>query len=185
MWCYFTTPYTMLRKLLYSVILLSSDKPTWWEKIGYMLKILMVSAPVVWVLKKLHCWYENNSQFLSFVLVAILINMAVGLKYHHKMGTFNWREFFYKNIGLFSSVLLVYILLDMLRISAGDNIVGEGFKIVVQVTTLIYPISKALKNIYILNNKTFPPSFIMDKIYNFEKTGDVKELFKDNNENKL
>jgi hypothetical protein len=55
--------------------------------------------------------------------------------------------------------------------------VGESFKILIQVVTLLYPVSKVLKNIYILSNKQFPPAFIMDKIYNFEKNGDLKDLF--------
>ncbi len=74
-------------------------------------------------------------------------------------------------------LVLVYGLLEMLRITAGNNFVGEGFKVLIQVMTLLYPISKALKNIYILSNKKFPPSFIMDKIYTFEKNGDLNNLF--------
>lgn len=180
MWCYFTNPKDMIKRILYSIILLTSDRPSFMEKIGYWIKLLVASAPVVAFLEYFGFWYKDNSQFVSFILIALLFNMGVGLRYHHKMRTFSWGEFFNKNIAMFVSVISVYILLEMLRLTAGNNIVGETFKVVVQVTTLLYPISKSLKNIYILNQKKFPPAFIMEKIYNFEKNGNIKELFKDN-----
>lgn len=167
----------MIKKLLYSVILLTSDRPTFLERLGYWIKLLLASAPIVAMLEYLGYWYGDNSQFISFVLVALLINMGVGLKYHHKMGTFSWKDFFNRNIAMFISVITVYVLLEMLRITAGKNMVGEVFKVLIQVTTLLYPTSKALKNIYIMNQKKFPPSFIMERIYNFEKNGNIKELF--------
>jgi len=172
-----------LLKIFYSAILLSTDKPSFIEKVQYWAKVLLASAPVVAVLERLGFWYDSNSQFFRFVLIALLINMGVGLWYHLKMKTFSWKEFFSRNILMFVNVLLVYVLLDMLRITAGDNIIGETFKVLIQVTTLLWPASKALKNIYILNQKKFPPAFIMDRLYNFEKNGNIKDLFNDKNDN--
>ena len=82
-------------------------------------------------------------------------------------------------------LIITYILLEMLRLTAGNNLVGEGFKVLIQITTLLYPISKALKNIYVWSEKQFPPQFIMDKIYKFEQTGDLEELLnkKENDNN--
>ncbi len=167
----------MIKKLFFSLILLNSEKPTFFEKVGYWLKLMLASAPIVAALEYFELWYKNNSQFFSFVLCALALNMGVGLRYHLVMKTFSWKEFFSRNIAMFINVLVVYVLLDMLRITAGDNIIGETFKVLVQVTTLLYPVSKALKNIYILNQKKFPPAFIMERIYQFEKNGNVKELF--------
>jgi hypothetical protein len=56
--------------------------------------------------------------------------------------------------------------------------VAEGFRVTIQISTLLYPTSKALKNLYIISNKEFPPGFIMEKLYKFEQTGDVAELYK-------
>jgi hypothetical protein len=109
--------------------------------------------------------------------------MVVGAIFHNKMGTFNWVELFKKNILMWVVLIVVYAMLEMLRLTAGNNFVGESFKILIQVLTLLYPVSKVLKNIYILSNKQFPPAFIMDKIYNFEKNGDLNELF-DTDKNK-
>jgi hypothetical protein len=49
----------------------------------------------------------------------------------------------------------------------------------------IFPASKILKNIYILSNKQYPPSFIMDKIYKFEKDGNVTDLLGKENEDNI
>ena len=71
-----------------------------------------------------------------------------------------------------------------LRITIGDNFISEGFGTIIQISTLLYPTSKALKNLFILSNNQFPPAFIMERLYNFEKTGNLKDLFPDNNEPK-
>ena len=110
--------------------------------------------------------------------------MLVGAFFHNKMGTFNWVEMFKKNVLMWMVLIVVYTMLEMLRLTAGDNFVGEGFKILIQVTTLLYPVSKVLKNIYILSNKQFPPAFIMNKVYDFEKNGNVKDLFDIDNDKK-
>jgi len=174
----------MLRKMFYSIILVADDKPTIYEKLTYLTKLVLTFAPIAFVLDGLNYWYKSNSQFFAFVLGALLINMFVGAWYHRKMKTFSWELFLKRNTLMWAVLIPVYTLLEMLRLTAGVNMIGEGFKVVIQITTLLYPISKALKNFYILSNKQFPPQFIMDKIYNFEKTGDIKEFFnKDKNEN--
>ena len=75
-------------------------------------------------------------------------------------------------------LLLAYTLLESLVLVVGTNMVAEGFRVAIQVSTLLYPTSKALKNLYILSNKEFPPAFIMEKLYKFEQTGDLAELYK-------
>lgn len=167
----------MIRKILYTTILLASDKPTFSEKLQYLVKLLLSLTPVVAFMEYFNVWCTDNSQFITWVIVALATNMGVGIKYHLKMGTFSWKDFFAKNIAMIVNVLVVYVLLDLLRVSAGDNLIAEGFKALIQVTTLLHPVSKALKNIYILNQKKFPPSFIMERLYNFEKTGNLDDLY--------
>ena len=167
MWCYTLPLRLMLKKIFYTVILCAYDKPTWQEKAVYTFKLILTFAPIAFLLDSFNLWYKDNSQFFSFIICALLINMGVGVMFHIKM----WVV-----------LIVTYALLEMLRLTAGNNLVGEGFKVMIQITTLLYPVSKALKNIYIWSEKQFPPQFIMDKIYNFEKTGDIKELF-DNDKN--
>lgn len=166
-----------IKETLCRIILLADNRPSFADKLSYFLNLIVTFSPIAFLLDGLNLWFNNNQQFSSFVLICLLVNLLVGAKFHYKMNTFSWKELLTRNAEMWIVLIIVYALLEMLRITAGNNFVGEGFKIMIQVMTLLYPISKALKNIYILSNKQFPPAFIMDKIYNFEKTGDLKDLF--------
>ena len=68
-------------------------------------------------------------------------------------------------------------MLEMMRLTVPKSIVTDYFGALIQITTLLYPISKILKNIYFLSGEKHPPKFIMDRLYNFEKNGNLKKLF--------
>ena len=166
-----------MKKLLCDIMLIADNKPTITDKFSYFFNIIITFGPIAYLLNGLNIWFQSNQQFSSFVIICLIVNMIVGVWYHQKMRTFSWERFFKRNILMWVVLMLVYLMLEMLRQTAGDNFVGESFKILIQITTLLYPISKSLKNIYILSNKQFPPAFIMEKIYNFEKSGNLKDLF--------
>jgi len=168
---------TYIKETLCRIILLVDSRPSFTDKLSYLVNLIGAFAPVAYLLDGLSFWFKTNQQFSAFVLICLVINMGVGARYHSKMKTFNWKEMLTKNSVMCGVLILVYTMLEMLRLTAGNNVVGEGFKILIQVMTLLYPISKACKNIYILSNKQFPPAFIMDRMYNFEKNGNLKELF--------
>ncbi|MNQ40194.1 hypothetical protein D3C85_538390 [compost metagenome] len=166
-----------IKETLCRIILLADNRPSFTDKISYFFNLIGALAPVAYLLDGLNLWFATNQQFSSFILICLMVNLCVGAVFHNKMGTFDWVELFKKNVLMWVVLIVVYSMLEMLRLTAGNNFVGEGFKVLIQVMTLLYPISKALKNIYILSNKQFPPAFIMDKIYNFEKNGDLKDFF--------
>lgn len=170
---------TMLRKIFCDIILIADNHPTFLEKLKYFITIITAFAPIAYMLDGVSEWFTYNKQFASFVLVCIVANIIIGGLFHHKMKTFNWELFFKRNILMISVLITAYIMLEMLRLTVGQNVFADGFKAIIQVSTLLYPMSKALKNLYILSNKQFPPAFIMDRLYNFEKTGNLKELFPD------
>lgn len=168
---------TYIKETICRTVLLFDHRPTFMDRLIYFFQVIGTFAPIAYLLDGLNFWFKTNQQFSSFILICLLVNMVVGAVFHSKMGTFNWVEMFRKNILMWVVLIVVYAMLEMLRLTAGQNFVGESFKILIQVVTLLYPVSKVLKNIYILSNKQFPPAFIMDKIYTFEKNGDLKDLF--------
>lgn len=168
---------TYFKETLCRIILLVDSRPTFTDKLSYFFQVIGTFAPIAYLLDGLNFWFKTNQQFSSFVLICLVVNMIVGAVYHHRKGTFDWVEMFKKNVLMWVVLIVVYAMLEMLRLTAGQNFIGESFKILIQVTTLLYPISKAMKNVYILSNKQFPPAFIMDKIYNFEKKGDINDFF--------
>jgi len=187
----------MLKKIYYSVILFGCGTKTsgflntlfyndttadsyqvsFGEKIQYLTKLLLTFTPFAFMLEKFNLWLPNNQIFFRTIVYALFANVIVGGWFHYKNKSFKWRIFFRKNIEMWLIILLVYPILEGMKGVTGDNVIGEFFKIAIQLGTLIYPASKVFKNIHILSNKKFPPSFIMDKVYNFEKDGNVKDFF--------
>ncbi|MHC0441624.1 hypothetical protein [Flavobacterium sp. 3-210] len=174
---------TMIVKLLCDIVLIADTRPTFIEKLKYFGLIITTFGPIAWLLEGLTGWYLVNKQFAGFVLLAVVFNLVIGAWYHHKMNSFSWEEFLKKNILMITVLFLSYTMLEMLRLTAGDNFAAESFRIIIQVSSLLYPVSKCLKNLYILSNKQFPPAFIMERLYNFEKTGNLKDLFPDEPKN--
>ena len=50
------------------------------------------------------------------------------------------------------------------------------FKVMVKLMVLLYPLGSALVNLSKVTNGAFPPSGLLKKIKNFEKTGDLESL---------
>jgi hypothetical protein len=163
------------KRIYAAAMLLTAKTPTFWEKTCYFFKLLMACGPVVLILDSLKIWFTGNAVFISAVIGAMLINMVIGIVFHKMQGTFDWWAFIKGNSKLFFGVSVMYCLLEFLRLAAGSTI-GEVLKVVVQTATMLWPVSKSLKNLYIINEKKFPPAFIMEKLYRFEKTGDIREL---------
>ena len=177
------TPFKiMFRKIFCDIILIADNHPSFIEKVKYFFTIIAAFAPIAYILDGVSSWFSVNKQFASFVLFAIACNIVIGWLYHSKMKTFSWEIFFKKNSIMIGVLIVAYILLEQLRITVGTGYVSDGVKAIIQVSTLLYPTSKVLKNLYILSNNQFPPAFIMERLYNFEKTGDLNDLFPEKKE---
>ncbi|MDM1529034.1 hypothetical protein [Myroides odoratimimus] len=151
------------------------------DRADYYLSIIYRIAPIAFVLNLVSWWFNENQQFGQFMCIALIVNMIVGAVFHFKNRSFSWFTFFKRNMYMVGAVSVVYIMLEMLRYTAGDNLAGELFKVMIQITTLLYPTSKVLKNIYIMSNGKYPPEFIMKKLYDFEKNGDLQAFFETKN----
>src|SRR5690606_37982342 len=121
-------------------------------------------------------------QFGNFICIALIVNMIVGVWFHLLNNSFSVKEFLLKNIEMGFVVIIVYIMLEMLRYTIGDNIAGEAFKVLIQCMTLLYPTTKIFKNIFLMTKGKYPPEFLMQRLYNFEKNGDLNEFFKTKND---
>lgn len=166
-----------MKKIFAQIILSSDNNIDMWEKTQYILISIAKIAPFAFVLNGLNIWFKDNQMFFSFIVFALLGNMIAGIWKHRLEKTFNWEEFFKKNITMWVIILLTYPILEMIGLLTGDNVIGEGFKVLIQVATLLYPGSKILKNCYIISNGQFPPEFIMTRLYRFEKTGNTDYIF--------
>lgn len=147
------------------------------ERIKLYIFACLQLAPFAFVINLAQWWIAENQQFAKFMIVILFINMVVGVVFHVRNRTFSFKSFFLQNALMIFSCSCVYVALETLRYTAGENIVGEIFKATIQSMTLCYPISKIAKNIFILTNGQFPAEWLMRKLYNFEKHGDLKKFF--------
>ena len=168
---------SVILRPIYYTLLMTYSKSTLIDKIGYIVYLLTYLMPVGFLVECFDCWFETNKQFLSSVETCIFLNVLVGIWYHLKFKTFRFEDFFWKNIVMILSVIVVYACLEMLRLCAPTSFTTEYFSALIQATTLLYPISKIFKNIYFLTDKKHPPKYIMEKLYNFEKNGRLDDLF--------
>lgn len=202
MWCQFIKISEMLKKIYYSLILIGSSTKipeslqwlnfynvksdfelTFEYKIQLFAKVILVLSPIAFLLEQFNLWFTNNNVFFSVVLWAILANMIFGGWLHWKNGTFKLKILLIKNIEMCLIILMAYPILEGISYVAGENITGQVFKIVIQIATILFPAGKALKNAHILSNYQYPSHFIMERIYNFEKDGNIdKFLGKNNNQ---
>lgn len=147
------------------------------DRLNYFVECLSKSSFALFMYILLCGWYEENKVFSLALSGVFFTNLIVGIIYHIKMKTFDIQEMLTKNLVILFIVSAVYFLLTALSIPLSDNIVGMGFKMVIQFISILYPASKALKNIFILSDGKHPPIFVMKALYNYEKDGKLKDFF--------
>ena len=169
----------LLRLFSQMILMFSTDaKIKWADRIRYIFDSFFHVIPVAILFKMADVWFEDNKQFVAAIFWLLTLNMIVGIFRHLKFKTFNWADFFGKNAIIVFSVVVIYFSLEMLLIILDGFPAIDYFEMVLQAMTLTYPISKICKNVYIISNEKYPPKWLMKKIYNFEKTGDLEKLLK-------
>lgn len=170
---------TLAISMLSELGLARPDSVTTEDKIKEYGEWVLFMTPIAYFMSWLGIWFDRNQMFFSIVMWAILANAIIGLWKHWRITKeFTWAAFLRKNAEMMTAIFICYFMLDMLRYTAGENVAGEIFRILIQVTTLLYPVSKVLKNIFIITDGEYPPKYIMERIFNFEKNGDLKDLFR-------
>lgn len=193
MWCEFIKFSDMLKKIYYSIILFGSgtklpsslnfidiQKSEFeldiYEKAQYLFKLILTFTPVAYVLNIFNAWFPDNKVFFQVLIWTIIANVVVGAKVHWSQNSFKIKTLLLKNIEMCAIILATYPILEGINMLTGDNVAGDVFQWAIQISTILYPGSKVIKNVHIWSQGKYPPAFIMEKIYKFEKDGNVNEL---------
>lgn len=163
-------------KIYCNIILIGYRELSWGDRIESFFKSFILFGPVAFILAAINNWYIENEHFFYAVIVLVCINMWFGGRMHWRKEKFDIKLFFDKTSEMIISLSLIYLGLEMIISHAGDNDIAQGFRAALQMTSLLYPFSKIAKNVHILSKGKYPPEWIMKKLYNFEKTGDLKEF---------
>lgn len=134
-----------------------------------------LASPLAVLFENIFNWYDSHFTYISFVLVAIIIDHLLGSYVHaYIKKDFSMK----KNIqGFFIKTLLVVsvaILVEGLKhIAGGQNLLGNYIGTVSHLMVFIYPAGSAFISSAIITKGKFPPMAWMTRIANFNKDMDI------------
>ena len=147
-------------------------------KINASFKLCMLPAVAVSVFEYFSGLYTTDLSFLYGVLFVLMVDHVLGSYLHY----FVDKDFTFKAnlLGLLKKLTVILSGYSMLLImhDALDEVefLDVYFKVMVKLMVLLYPLGSALVNMSKVTNGAFPPSGLLKKIKNFEKTGDLDSL---------
>ena len=147
------------------------------DRLYYLWHTLSTCAPIVVLANYFYAWQQTHQAFIIALVVALSVNLVIGALYHIRNHSFSWRALLIKNAQMLGVVAAVYLLLDLLKVPLRETSTGEVFESTLQMMTLLYPVSKAIKNIFVLTHGKYPPSWVIKALYNYEREGKLKEFF--------
>lgn len=167
-----------LVKLYCNILIVADGNSSFMDRVEGFFRSLLIFAPVAFVVEVLHSWFKSNQEFTGAVLFFIFLNMVIGGIMHHRNPTkvFDWGELLLKTILMLCVVLGTYFVLEIVISFAGEGLIVNGFRASLQISTLLYPGSKILKNFFILSDGKHPPKWIMEKVYRFQEDGDLHQF---------
>lgn len=165
-------------KLAYfAIIMIADDRINLKPRIYELAMVALTISPIAYLLKSLDAWFVSNIDFVVGFILIVIANALLGIWRHMKLNQFSWVKFLLKTCLMIAVVSVVYGMLSILGHIAGENFISNGFEVAIQVTTLLYPVSKALKSVHIISNGDYPPKWIMEKVYNYNNDGDLMKFF--------
>jgi hypothetical protein len=153
------------------------DKIQLRDRIYYFFIIFFKSVPLLLLYSYFSYENETNGLFYAGIGATLFLDMAVGAWYHFKKGDFSFTELFRATILKTVLIAIVYISLSILSIPLSESMGGEMFRNTIMLFTLLYPVKDIVKNAFVLSNGKFPPEFVIKALYNYEKSGKLKEFF--------
>lgn len=123
-------------------------------------------------------WYIENQIFMTFVFLALFLDHILGSWVHWQKRDFSLKTNIYGLFGKTTSVIVGYILFEMVHQIVKDvDFIAIYFKVLLQLMVFLYPAGSAMGNLSILTNGKFPPVGWMNKLRKFNESADL-ETFK-------
>ena len=152
------------------------------DRVYYFFIAFFKSIPLLMLYSYFSTWRGNNEFFFAGICFALFLNALVGGVYHFKTGTFDIKDFLVGNTMMIFVISVSYISLAILSIPLDESGIGKMFKMSVQLMTLFYPVSKIVKNVFVLTRGKYPSQFVMKALYNYEREGKLKDFFDEINQ---
>lgn len=169
--------------LLIKILQFGDSGATMLEKAENFSKTGVPIGIISFIIASLTNWYIEYQGFTILVVSFVFINASIGGVMHwKKLGDFSWEQLLLKTSIMILVIALTYFVLEGIISTAGGGNIVNAFRASCQVATLLYPGMKIIKSMFILSNGEHPPQWLMERLYNFKKNGDLKQ-FLTRNEN--
>ena len=154
------------------------------SQLFFSLVVSTVPAIPISIVDRLSGWYIENSIFLTMVFIILALDHAFGSIVHlYIKKDFNRKK---NLIGLLVkgfSVCAGYVLFEMVRQIVQDvEFISIYFRVVLQITVIMYPGGSLMKNLSILTNGKFPPAALFKKFEKFNEDLDLNNFKTKNDE---
>lgn len=147
------------------------------DRVFYFFVVFFKSVPLLLLYAYFSSDKEQNAIFYAGISVVLMLDMIAGAWYHFKKGDFDFVELLKGTIFKMAIIAIAFISLSILNIPLSRTDVGRAFEITIQMISLLYPVKDIAKNLFVLSNGKFPPEFFMKALYNYEKSGKLREFY--------
>ena len=149
-------------------------------KFATQLSVLM--TPVI-LMTELKGWMETNYIYVSWVLVAILVDWIFGMWKHLKFRTFSLKL---NGLGLLIKISLCLgaglLFEGFNHLTADSEFIVSTLKLVFRSIVFIYPTLSAFKSMHTVSNGKMPPSSIVNLFSKFNENLDLNTFNAQKNE---
>lgn len=146
-------------------------------KIGSAFKLSVSISPFVALAEKITLWTVANSDYILWVLWAILVDWIVGVIYHIKIKDFNWGK---NALGVSLKIGLALFAGSLFEglpyFIKHESLVSDILIVTTRLAVFLYPAGSAFMNMYEVTDGAFPPIGFIKKIKLFNEKFDVKVL---------
>jgi len=138
-------------------------------------------SPFPFMLEKLLNWTTTNSEYVSFVLLAIAVDHILGTMVHaFYFKDFSWKKNIKGVMVKIAMVLAVGFLFEGINhIVREDSIIKTYLIILLRMIVFMYPAGSAFINSSIITGGKFPPLSLLKRFSTFQENLSVKDLASD------
>lgn len=141
---------------------------------------LLSAAPAIPIslVDRFSGWYIDNQVFLTLVFLAVAIDHLLGsFVYYWIKHDFNIKKNLNGLLVKGFSVCAGYVLFEMVHQIVSDvQFIAIYFRVILQLTVILYPLLSALKNISIISGGAFPPVIWFKKFESFNNDLDLNNF---------
>lgn len=146
-------------------------------KLKATVKLGLMLSPIMFIWDKLSKWGVDNSEYITFVLIAIAIDHILGTFKHLALMQFSLKR---NIVGLLTKLGLVvacgFLFEGLNVIVTRETLVKDYLIITTRLIVFLYPAGSAFGNSTFLSGGKFPPQAWLDKLKKFQNNLDPKDF---------